>query len=53
MALGGTASHIDFKLVGKPQAFSGSESSWIEWSFQMKAHIVMLQSPHSSSTARR
>ena len=44
MALGGgTASHIDFKLVGKPQKFSGSESNWIEWSFQMKAHIVMAQ----------
>ena len=44
MALGGgTASHMDFKLVGKPQTFSGSESNWIEWSFQMKAYIVMAQ----------
>ena len=40
MALGRTASHIGFKLVGKPQAFSGSESGWIEWSFQMKACIM-------------
>ena len=51
MALGGTASHIDFKLVGKPQAFSGSESSWIEWSFQMKAHIVMSQMYNASELA--
>ena len=43
MALGGTASHIDFKLVGKPQVFSGSESGSIEWSFQLKAYIVMSQ----------
>ena len=42
-AQAGTASHIDFKLVGKPQVFSGSESGWIEWSFQMKAYIVMSQ----------
>ena len=39
----GTASHIDFRLVGKPQVFSGSESGCIEWSFQMKAYIVMSQ----------
>ena len=43
MAQTGTASHIDFKLVGKPQVFSGSECGWIEWSFQMKAYIVMSQ----------
>ena len=44
MALGGgTASHIEFKLVGKPQTFSGSESNRIEWSFQTKAYIVMAQ----------
>ena len=36
-------SHIDFKLVGKLQVFSGSESGWIELSFQMKAYIVMSQ----------
>ena len=44
-AQAGTASHIDFKLVGKPQVFSGSESGWIEWrgGFQMKAYIVMSQ----------
>ena len=39
----GTASHIDFNLVGKPQVFSSSESGWIVWSFQMKAYIVMSQ----------
>ena len=36
MAQAGTASHIDFKLEGKPQVFSGSECGWIVWSFQMK-----------------
>ena len=43
MAQARTASHIDFNLVGKPQVFSGSERSWIEWSFQMKAYIVRSQ----------
>ena len=48
MSTGATASHIDFKLVGKPQTFSGSKSGLIEQSFQMKAYIVMSQMDNAS-----
>ena len=35
------ASHVDFRLVGKPANFEGAEAKWPEWAFQMRAYIVL------------
>ena len=31
----------DLRTVGKPSTFSGDEDMWNEWSFQVKAYLVM------------
>ena len=31
----------DLRTVGKPSTFSGDEDLWNEWSFQVKAYLVM------------
>ena len=39
--LAAMAALADLRMVGKPSTFNGDEELWNEWSFQVRAYLVM------------